>query len=218
MNVRSGRIALVGFTVFGLLLAACSVSVQTQGEDGGDGALETQVAQIATDQSRLATQVGRLGDSIQQLDAANANQDEIISYLLTRMPLPQALPERALTITPTPYLPIGGAVLIEEGACCAGGIVGEVLQVRVSFEAHSSFGPVVDMRVVTSGALDTQALADSPWEPYRPQAVYPVEIFTANWVGWWVVVQYRDEAGNVSPIYYDDISIEGMPAPPTSTP
>jgi hypothetical protein len=28
-------------------------------------------------------------------------------------------------------------------------------------------------------------------------------------------VQYRDASGNVSPMYCDDISVEGMPAQPT---
>jgi len=29
-----------------------------------------------------------------------------------------------------------------------------------------------------------------------------------------VSVQYRDALGNLSPVYCDDISLEGMPAPP----
>ena len=36
-----------------------------------------------------------------------------------------------------------------------------------------------------------------------------------NFQGRYVNVQYRDVAGNMSPVYCDDISIEGMPPTPT---
>ena len=30
-------------------------------------------------------------------------------------------------------------------------------------------------------------------------------------VGWYIAVQYRDASGNLSPVYCDDISVEGSP-------
>lgn len=203
-----------------VLLTACTRNAPSEDAGGGNmgnGPIATEVAQIATNQSHIATQVGRLGDSIQQMEADKEQQEEIISYMLTQMPTPQLFLQEGVTVTPTPYVPVTGSVLVEGGRCCAGGTVGEVIDVQVGFEAVSFFGEVVEMRVVTGYTLDTQAIAASPWEPYQREKTYPVEVQTANWLGWWVVVQYRDEAGNVSPIYFDDISIEGMPGAPTPT-
>jgi hypothetical protein len=39
-----------------------------------------------------------------------------------------------------------------------------------------------------------------------------------NWTTFAVSVQYRDEKGNVSLVYCDDIGVEGMPATPIPTP
>jgi hypothetical protein len=41
----------------------------------------------------------------------------------------------------------------------------------------------------------------------------PVHV-ALNWTGFYVCVQYQDEHGNVSPVYRDDISVEGVPRPP----
>jgi hypothetical protein len=38
---------------------------------------------------------------------------------------------------------------------------------------------------------------------------YPVEL-AVNWTRYHASVQYRDAAGNLSPVYYDDISVEGL--------
>ncbi len=61
------------------------------------------------------------------------------------------------------------------------------------------------------------ALAEAAWEPFAGEKYYPWKVAT-NWIGVWIYVQFRDDQGNVSPIYSDDISIEGMYASPTSMP
>ena len=57
-------------------------------------------------------------------------------------------------------------------------------------------------------------IAGEPWQPFAPGKTFP---FTPpiNWVGFYVTVQFRDSAGNLSPLYCDDISVEGMPPQPT---
>ena len=47
-----------------------------------------------------------------------------------------------------------------------------------------------------------------------PEEVYTTTAFI-NIQGWYANAQYRDDAGNISPVYCDDISVEGMPAQPT---
>jgi hypothetical protein len=51
------------------------------------------------------------------------------------------------------------------------------------------------------------------WQPFVAQVDYPFRP-PINWSGFYISVQYRDELGNLSPVYCDDISVEGMPAPP----
>ncbi|MDH5508132.1 MAG: hypothetical protein OEZ02_12995, partial [Anaerolineae bacterium] len=57
----------------------------------------------------------------------------------------------------------------------------------------------------------------SPWVPFQAELAIPWPV-VINWVGMWVTVQYRDAQGNLSLVYSDDISVEGMPAPSTGTP
>lgn len=228
MRIRCISKQLVVGTLLALLLAACAFGPQTPGESGIDPPLETRLAEVETVQAYQATKIRgqeeilsyaltEVPQDLSSLKDKNAAQDVITSYILTRMPYPTPTAVGYGDPTTTPYLPLTGSVLIEEGRCCAGGLVGDVIEVQVRFEAFSQVGEVVEMRVMT-GALDPQALAQRPWEPYVGDVGYPIEIQTANWVGWWVSVQYRDAAGNVSPVYSDDISIEGHESLPTPTP
>ncbi|HKY84706.1 MAG TPA: CARDB domain-containing protein [Anaerolineales bacterium] len=110
--------------------------------------------------------------------------------------------------------PVQGAVLIEDGKCCIGGIAGQPLPIRVAFEASSPAGPVTQMRVRVGLRRFTEGeLAESDWEAFQASKTYS---FTPpiNWVGFYVSVQFRDASGRLSPVVYDDISVEGMPPPP----
>ncbi len=113
---------------------------------------------------------------------------------------------------------VQGAVLLEDGRCCIGGIAGDTIQAQAAFTATSPQGPVTEMRVRTGGFCFAEAdLVDIPWEPFTPSKSYPVQV-AINWIGFFISVQYRDQAGSLSDVYCDDISVEGMPAPPSATP
>lgn len=120
--------------------------------------------------------------------------------------------------TEKPAFPLLGSVLIEDGRCCAGGIAGSKIDLKVTFSASSSFGAVTEMRVRQGSfcAKETE-LTEFPWEAFATQKTFQVTLFI-NWVGFFISVQFRDAQGNLSPIYCDDISLEGMPgytpAPP----
>lgn len=111
--------------------------------------------------------------------------------------------------------PVSGEVILEEGRCCAGGIEGETIEIQAAFMAESTAGNVTELRISETGGCATQEIMDqSSWEPFVSEKSFPFDV-AINWVGFYLSVQYRDEQGNLSPIYCDDISVEGMPASPT---
>jgi len=135
------------------------------------------------------------------------------------------LPTTRLEKLPAPLLtaiaatrasaPLTGSVLIAEGRCCAGGTAGSTISLPVTFKAASPAAKVTEMRVQTGGGCQKNEPAlNAPWEPFQEVKSYPARL-TINWVGWWINVQYRDAAGNLSPVYCDDISLEGSPVRPT---
>jgi hypothetical protein len=114
--------------------------------------------------------------------------------------------------------PLVGSVEIEEGRCCVGGTAGDTIEVQVNFSAISPLGKVEEMRVRTDGRCFTEYdIVDTGWEPLVPSKTYPVHV-AINWIGFYVSVQYRDDRGNLSPVYCDDIGVEGHPPMPTITP
>jgi hypothetical protein len=113
------------------------------------------------------------------------------------------------TATPTPARPVTGSVLIEDGRCCAGGCIGQVIDIDVEFSASSPFGKVDEMRVARSSfCWDEPAMRDAAWESFTPLKTYPFRI-APNWVPFYVSAQFRDEHGNLSPVYCDDFHVEG---------
>ena len=74
------------------------------------------------------------------------------------------------------------------------------------------------MRVHAGGNPLAQAQFEQiAWQPYVRDISFEAPVFI-NWVGFYVQVQFRDELGNLSPIFVDDISVEGMPASETPMP
>ena len=108
-----------------------------------------------------------------------------------------------------------GAVQIA-GGCCIAGFDGETIQAQVSFSAASPFGRVSQMRVIPSCSADRD-MESVAWEPFVDSKTLPVPV-VINWSGFTVCVQYQDENGNLSPVYRDDISVEGMPRAPVVNP
>jgi hypothetical protein len=108
--------------------------------------------------------------------------------------------------------PVTGSVSIENGRCCAGGVAGAKIPLQVQFQAASTVGKVTEMKVHLGGGCvkDPAQLAGDPWESFRAAKTYETSL-ALNWVGWWISVQYRDVSGNLSPVYCDDISLEGSP-------
>ena len=158
------------------------------------------VAALQTEVASLATQIG--------------SQGTIISYLATLMPRPSAVPPGHPSATP----PVTGSVVIEEGRCCVGAVAGETVPIRMAFTAISPNGQVTDMRVrVGLQWFQEEEFTEEDWEPFAATKVYSF-FAPLNWTGFYVSAQFRDGAGWLSPVYYDDVSVEGMPAPPTPAP
>ena len=125
------------------------------------------------------------------------------------------------TETPQPEIsttafPVTGSVEIQGGPCCIGGFEGETIQARVDFSATSPFGRVNRMRVTRGCRADTD-LERADWEPFVDSKTYPVNVIL-NWSGFYICVQFEDEYGNLSPVYRDDISVEGFPRKPLVNP
>ena len=120
-----------------------------------------------------------------------------------------------LTVIGIAY-PIKGSVLIEDGRCCVGGVAGSEIQINVAFQATSFSGEGNQMRVLATGGgcHGEDEMDEANWEPFVPAKTYPFYP-PINWVGFYVSVQYRDTSGNISPVYCDDISVEGSPPLPT---
>ena len=132
----------------------------------------------------------------------------------------EALPppvRTAITSTKAAY-PVTGSVVWEEGRCCIGGLAGSTLQAQATFSATSPLGEVTAMRVRLDGKCFSEVeIGEATWEAFISRKAYPIPV-ASNWVGVYISVQYRDDQGNLSPVYCDDISVEGMPAPPSTTP
>lgn len=174
----------------------------------------------------LRNQISVLSTSVRSLQATLDFVSTVQSYQSTRIGVAQsgqldhpgaavvttAAPQQpGITVTPSPTIPttVSGSVEIEDGICCAGGQAGETIQLRVAFGAASSQGEVVEMRYATAYIqADEERLSEEAWVPYQPEMSFSTQL-AVNWVGWWISVQYRDDQGTVSPIYYDDISLEG---------
>ena len=137
---------------------------------------------------------------------------EVISALNPAVPL-EKLPSPILTAAAATRLafPVTGSVSIEGERCCAGGIAGTQISLKVEFQAASAVGKVVEMKAQPGGGcIKDPAQLKGSWEPFQPTRTYSTGL-AINWVGWYLNVQYRDDRGNLSPVYCDDISLEGNP-------
>ncbi|MFM8323208.1 MAG: hypothetical protein ACKOC5_20035 [Chloroflexota bacterium] len=130
----------------------------------------------------------------------------------------QMPPIRPITPAPGPGgEQVWGGIELQNGACCIGGVAGETSTLVVSLAALSSGGAVNEMRLLQGGGAcpSVEQLSGAPWQPYRERFTLALRIETINWVGAYFGVQFRDAQGNLSAVYCDEISVEGMPPPPT---
>ena len=109
--------------------------------------------------------------------------------------------------------PVNGSVKIEGSPCCAGGIAGSKLAIKVNFQAESPAGRVTEMRLGRSCPFSPADLRDM-WEPFAGEKTLETTL-PINWTTFSVNVQYRDERGNVSQVYCDSLGLEGSPPVPT---
>lgn len=176
-------------------ITACNEAHPLEPIEGTISALSTQSFQQATAISAQATTI--------------ANQAEHISYLATRGPF-TATPS-APRAEPTPYYPVVGSVIIEEGRCCVGARAGEEIELAIGFDALSQFGEVTDMRMrLATIRFSEEDLLTTAWEPFVLTTSMPVSV-PLNGDTYYLTVQYRDEAGNLSPVYSAEIAVEESP-------
>ena len=174
------------------LLAACTAS-----ERSATTQLDSTVQALVSEVSAQSTEI--------------AQHLEYLSDLATRVPPLQQSP--AAQPQPTPF--VEGSLSINDGKCCIGAIAGQPVLIPVQFWAASPAAEVTEMRVrAGSAAFSESQLAEAEWAVFSPakQLSYVAPI---NWSGFHVTVQFRDALGNLSPVYSSEISVEGMPAPPT---
>lgn len=127
----------------------------------------------------------------------------------TPMPAQPAFVQTAVSATRAAY-PVTGSLVLRQGLCCAGGKVGTTIEIDAAFDASGPNTTVTQMRLLHHCGTQTE-MNTAPWESFIEHKTFPYKISASNWVGWYLAVQYRDANGNLSPIYCEDISIEGMP-------
>jgi hypothetical protein len=157
------------------------------------------------------------GDSILGYDGARDLQaviqisTQVIGFWNVGTPIANQPASVQTAVAPTlAAFPVIGSVLLEGGNCCTGGKAGSTINLDVEFTAASIYGQVTEMRVSTTGCLSEADMSNVTWEPFAPSKAIPVNV-VINWVGFYVSAQYRDDKNNLSPVYCDDISVEGMP-------
>ena len=165
-------------------------------------ALQTQSAALAGQSEAQSTQGARLAAEIEA-------QSTFISHLATRGPAPPTLDPIS---TPTPHRPVIGSVVLNGGACCLSGAAGEVVELEAAFEATSPLGEeVTELRArLGTAPFSEDEFGDDEWGAFVETIGYAIEP-AENWSRYYVSVQFRDAAGNLSTVYHDEIAVEGSP-------
>jgi hypothetical protein len=167
---------------------------------------------VAQFRDAAGTLIPSVGKSYQGPEDRVQDSIELIGVPDKAIPLPAQPPVVQTAVVAThEAFPVRGSVEIEGGQCCVGGTEGDTIDVRAAFEASGPTAKVTEMRV-SKGCPTEDEMADVPWEPFVSERTYPVQVFI-NWTGFDIGVQYRDAQGNLSPVYCDDIAVEGHPAP-----
>jgi hypothetical protein len=173
----------------------------------GTGVSEADLAALATENGRLSSRVAALETEQAALETRATSQGMFLSYLATAMPTPSGTGAGAAGVE--------GSVVIEGGTCCVGGTAGDTVDIHIACQASSPYAEVTEMRVRAGGGgpFTEVDLAEEAWVPFMTSQTVPFGV-AINWVGFYVAVQFRDALGDLSPVYTDDISVEGMPPTP----
>jgi hypothetical protein len=213
MNIFSRKIQFMLACLLIVTINACSLITVERIDDQPRSQstvahIESTLAAHKAEIDQQAEMLQAMATQIASLSTQNALQGTQIAHLATRGPSPSTLVDDP---TPTPPMLVVGTIEIEDGKCCVGGTAGEEIEIRVQFTAIGLESPVTQMRVATGGYANVdQDLSSIDWETYVKQRSFTYRI-PLNWTGFYVRVQYRDELGNLSPIYTDDVSVEGLP-------
>lgn len=213
MNQILSRISPMFAILLVSILSACNLITIERiadpiGETPDSFSIDATLQSIATRMDQQDNLVEAMATQVSSLSTQAAIQATHVSYLATRGPIGST---SILDPSPTPYEKIVGAVEIEDGACCVGGIAGEEIEIKIQFTANGFEAPVTEMRYAFGGFVDIEdGLEELSWEPFTEEISIKHLVFI-NWVGFYVRVQYKDSLGNLSQIYIDDISVEGMP-------
>ena len=119
---------------------------------------------------------------------------------------------------------VGGVNIRDRGSNRIGGEVGIAIDVVSEITATSSLGSQIDVefrhqlsdaRCLDFEDFDRLAL---PWEDLRPIVTDTYSVAVANFVTLYQSVEFRDEIGSFSPVYCDDVTLEGFYPTPTFQP
>ncbi len=193
---------LLAILLLAAALASCGPSLQPDQPDCSR--YENTVSGLLTQVAGQATQI--------------ADQEEYISVLATQKSEVESAQVQVTSPEPQPTAIVQGSVVLEEGRCCIGGIAGDTVSIQAAFDAGSSAAEAVEMRVRTGNTpFSEEEIAEAEWQPFDAEQTYEYTV-PVNWTGFYVSVQYRDADGNLSPVYADDVSVEGQPPTLTPTP
>ena len=104
-------------------------------------------------------------------------------------------------------------IILEDGRCCAGGIMGHEILVHTKYIAASPAGAVTRMRTIGrygSGCAAQEEIEQLVWQSYSAEEAFPVTL-RSGFIGFYLTAQFADDQGNFSPVVCADISVEGMP-------
>lgn len=134
----------------------------------------------------------------------------ITSRVNTLTPIAQQPPFVRTAVAATQKaFPVTGSVTIAGGNAIVGGVAGSKVNLKVQYYAASPLGKVTQMRTQTVTSCKSPQLT-AAWEPFTPEKTYSATL-ALNFVGFYVAGQFKDEKGNLSPVYCDDITLEGSP-------
>lgn len=95
-----------------------------------------------------------------------------------------------------------------EKHCCYGAHPGETISFPVYFAAASPFAEIKEVRLATGYPGPPKDIESALWEPFASEKTFSLNV-SANWINFYIRVQYRDALGNVSTVYENYIGIEG---------
>jgi hypothetical protein len=106
---------------------------------------------------------------------------------------------------------ISGSVELNNGACCTGGTIGDevIVSAKISLDNRQQETTLMRTALSTS-CLSADGLTDAEWIPFQSQQVSSY-VAISGWIGIYFNVQFMNETGEISQIFCDDISVEGLP-------